>query len=382
MSSERVRHIARLAEGWVSRGITPSLVVLAARKGVVVLHEAFGKLTPESDSPPLPLDAIFPLASITKPITATAAMILVEDGLLGLNRPVREYVPEFVGEGKDAVMVHHLLTHTSGLREEDVEAYARSFVGSGLPFYDGHDPVFDHVSDGPYVRYFDRLYDVPRHEPPGIEMSYCGYGYDVLAEIVRRVSGISLARFAKERIFDRLGLIDTSYGLRQATRHRYVQRPAYAIHVEGVRATELLEKPYGCTSVYSTASDLATFGQMFLNRGRHGGERIVSAASVAEMTRNQIPGTPARYGIELFSEGGWGFGWELQLDKKTLYRPTLSSPRSFGHGGAGGVFLWIDPANETVIVYLSIALEYLRGTAERRWADLFVNAVTAAIEDE
>jgi CubicO group peptidase (beta-lactamase class C family) len=80
-----------------------------------VLHEAFGRLTPDDDAPPVKRDTIYPLTSLTKPITATAAMLLVEDGLLGLQRPVSEYLPEFSGEGKQAVMVHHLLTHTSGL---------------------------------------------------------------------------------------------------------------------------------------------------------------------------------------------------------------------------------------------------------------------------
>src|SRR5438128_8658029 len=110
MSAQRVRHVAALAEGWVAEGVTPALVVLVARRGVIVLHEAFGRLTPDPDSPPLQRDSIYPLTSITKPITATAAMILMEEGLLGLSRPVSEYIPEFTGEGKDAVMVHHLVT--------------------------------------------------------------------------------------------------------------------------------------------------------------------------------------------------------------------------------------------------------------------------------
>src|SRR5256714_10552574 len=106
MSAQRVRRVAQLAEGWVTQGITPALVVLVARRGVIVLHEAFGRVTPEPDSPPLQRDTIYPLTSITKPITATAAMILAEEGLLGFSRPVSEYIPEFTGEGKGAVMVH------------------------------------------------------------------------------------------------------------------------------------------------------------------------------------------------------------------------------------------------------------------------------------
>src|SRR5690348_9754178 len=94
MSSARVQRIAKLVETWVADGNSPALVVLAARRGVVVLHEAFGRLGPETDASPLPRNAIFPIGSISKVITATLAMILVEDGLLSLTRPVGEYVPE------------------------------------------------------------------------------------------------------------------------------------------------------------------------------------------------------------------------------------------------------------------------------------------------
>jgi CubicO group peptidase (beta-lactamase class C family) len=115
MLAARVQHIRRLGAEWVGRGQAAALTMLVARRGVVVLHEAYGWLGPGPDTPPLPLDAVYPLASVTKPITATCALCLVDDGLLGLNRPVQEYVPEFTGDGKDAVMVHHLLTHTSGI---------------------------------------------------------------------------------------------------------------------------------------------------------------------------------------------------------------------------------------------------------------------------
>src|SRR5258708_7288294 len=107
MLAGRVQHIRRLGAEWVERGQAASLTILIARRGVVVLHEAFGRLGPERDALPLPLDAVYPLASITKPITATCAMCLVEDGLLGLNRPVQEYVPEFPAPGKHPAMLHH-----------------------------------------------------------------------------------------------------------------------------------------------------------------------------------------------------------------------------------------------------------------------------------
>jgi CubicO group peptidase (beta-lactamase class C family) len=126
ISAEKIKNIRNLAQKWVDDGVHPSLEFVVARRGVVFLHEAYGKLGPEKDAPSLVKDTIFPLASISKPITATAAMILVEEGLLGLNRPVRDYVPEFIGEGKDKVIVRHLLTHTSGLRDVDLIELVRN----------------------------------------------------------------------------------------------------------------------------------------------------------------------------------------------------------------------------------------------------------------
>src|SRR5207244_184160 len=92
----------------------------------VILHEAYGRLAPEPEGPPLPPDAIFPLVSLSKPVTATAAMVLVEDGLLGLDRPVVDYIPEFVGDQKNLVRVRQLMTHTAGLDEEYINLYAQA----------------------------------------------------------------------------------------------------------------------------------------------------------------------------------------------------------------------------------------------------------------
>src|SRR5207245_1366117 len=148
-------------------------------------------------------DTIYPLSSLTKPIIATAAMLLVEDGLLGLQRPVSEYLPELSGEGKQAVMVHHLLTHTSGLRDQDVNAHAakkKDVLAIHHPEATQHSWINEYL----FLRY-----DAPLGKPPGVEMFYCNYGYMLLGEIVRRVSGQALADFARARIFEPLGMQDT-----------------------------------------------------------------------------------------------------------------------------------------------------------------------------
>jgi CubicO group peptidase (beta-lactamase class C family) len=366
----------------VAQGITSALVILVARRGVIVLHEAFGRLTPDEDSPLLTRDTIYPMSSITKSITATAIMILVEEGLLGLNRPVSDYIPEFRGDGKPAVMVHHLLTHTSGLRDEDVDAHAEKQRGSAaIPPSETtqHPVIHEHL----FLRY-----DAPLWKPPGVEMSYGNYGYNLLGEIVRRVSGKALADFARERIFAPLGMEDTSYIVPDSVKYRIVKRPANAPFATmpapryGLGTREHQEIPLASSGVYSTAMDMAIFGQLFLNRGRYGDVRILSPASVAEMTRDQIPGISAVYFDAVFPEASWGLGWEVHGNRKAMYYDgTLKSPAAFGHGGIGSVYMWVDPVYDIVGVYFSVTLELL-DTVRPIWcADLFQNAVTAAVVD-
>ncbi|MCP4536630.1 MAG: beta-lactamase family protein [Chloroflexi bacterium] len=377
MSAQRIQHVASLAEGWVNQGIHPALVVLVARKGVVVLHEAFGRLTPEGDSPPLELDAIFPLTSLSKPVTATAAMILVEEGLLGPNRPVAEYIPEFAGEGKDKVMVHHLLTHTSGLTDADVNAHAEKKKGSvEIPSPDEtqHPGLGEHLFLG---------YDTPLTFPPGTEQRYCTFGFELLGEIVRRVSEKSLDDFARERLFEPLGMKDTIYIVPETASHRVVKRPADG-PLAWIDGREFQETPRAAIGAYSTAMDLAAFGQMFLNHGIYGDARILSPVTVAEMTRNQIPGISAQFVDEYFPEAGTGFSWFIRENKKVVaYGETLQSSKTFCHGGAGGIFLWVDPVYEIVGCYFSVDLGPITvAETYRYWcADLFINAVMAAIVD-
>jgi CubicO group peptidase (beta-lactamase class C family) len=369
MSAERVAHIVDLARGWVEQGITPALVVLVARKGVVVLHEAFGRLGPEPGAPPLKRDTIFPMASLTKPITATAAMILVEDGLLGLNRPVQWYVPEFTGAGKDAVMVHHLLTHTSGLREEDVNAHAerkRETVEIPPPDETQHPRVHEYL----FLRY-----DAPLWKPPGTEMSYCdSCDHELLGEIVRRVSGRSYADFCRERILRPLGMVNTYHIVPDSEQHTVVRRSADATDADVIDTIKTA--PWACAGAWSTAMDMAIFGQMFLNRGTYGDARILSPASVAEMTRNQIPGISAQWKDSFFPEASWGLSWNILGDKGPREDGTLRSARTFAKGGAGGTFIWVDPVYEIVGIYFAVGLDPWFGCV-----DLYMNAVTAAVTD-
>jgi len=386
MLPDRIEHVKRLAEGWVKQGQTPSLVVLAARKGVIFLHEAFGKLTPEADSPPLQVDSIFPIASLTKPVTATAIMILVEDGLLSLNRPVVDYIPEICGEGTEEMLVHHLLSHTSGYNHEAL----MEFMGKRI----GESPEIPPCEETQHPLIHEQLvlgYPAPLWKAPGVEASYCGRNYLLLGELVRRVSGYSLDNFASKRIFQPLGMIDTYYIVPESLDSRIVQLPPEAPAAqrisrfwEGFNSRQMKSTPHGAHSVWSTAMDMAIFGQMFLNGGRYSDTRILSRPTVAEMTRNQIPGIGTNYGGTYMPEASVGYSWLVQCNTKWRYFDgSLQSLGSFCHPGGSGTTLWVDPTYEIVGVYFSIALERTpTPKLELKWnLDLYQNAVTAAISD-
>jgi CubicO group peptidase (beta-lactamase class C family) len=381
VSPSGVKQIQERARGWVEDGIHPALVILAVRKGIVFLYEAMGRLTPASDSPPLSRQAIFPITSITKPITATSAMILVEDGLLGLNRPVREYIPEFEGEGKEQVMVHHLLTHTAGIDDEATWAVIDEKEEVSVDV-----PASEETQHPAIHRSLYYGFDVPLTRKPGIEMSYSNYGYWLLGEIIRRVSGQSLNSFASERIFKPLGMDNTWYSVPESVSHRIIQRPPDAPYPEF--NNEMQENPSAYNGVYSTAFDMAVFGQMFLNQGCYSEARILSPVTVAAMTRNQIPGIPARYLEKIFPEGSWGLGWSINAEfKGEVYGEAMVSPSSYLHSGSTGVLLWIDPVHDLVGVYFSALMnfrEVFSPTLSDRpnWrADLFMNMVTASSND-
>jgi CubicO group peptidase (beta-lactamase class C family) len=376
MLPERIDRARDLCAGWVKSGHTPSLVVLAARRGVICLHEAFGVLRPESDSPPLALDTIFPTMSITKPMTATMIMCLVEDGLLGLNRPVRDYLPEVTGEGTEEVLVHHLLTFTAGWNEF---AFITSLVGDG--------PGLGMGLEGKalWSEILDRLCKLPLANPPGQQMNYAFLCYALLQRLIERVSGRTFADLIQERLFAPLGMNDSYVEVPESQSPRVVKRQAglpWNVPLGPLHAIDSRESELG-PNVFSTARDVAVFGQMFLNGGMYNGQRILSRAAVAEMTTTQTAGVPVVMGPSHHKEASYGYGWFLRSDEKWRYWDgSLQSRSEFHHQGAGGVLLWVDPRDEIVSCYFSVDLEETP-EMEPLWnADLFQNVISSAVADD
>jgi CubicO group peptidase (beta-lactamase class C family) len=390
MLPERVAYARDLCARWVKEGHTPALSVCVARRGKIVLHDAWGVLGPQAGAPPLGLDSIFPIASITKPITATLVMQLVEDGLLGLNRPVVDYLPEVTGAGVEEILVHHLLTHTSG--------YSWSFYGGSMMlraatklaagFEPPPCPAWRHPENH---RSLSLFWDAPREAAAGEVMIYSNHNYLLLGEIVTRLTERRLEELARERIFAPLGMDSSDYVVQASTAHRVVRRPSgfpmadplppgtlwYGIDSPIHHATP--DPGYGA---FSTAYDMTVFGQMILNRGRYGDARILSPAAVAAMTRDQIPGIKARFYGKLVTHGSWGYGWAVESPSKWSYfHGSLGPLGALGHPGAGGAMFWIDPAHELTGTYFEVTT-HLTERLEPHWNfDLFTNVITAAVDD-
>lgn len=373
VSASGVARIKAAAAQMVEDNITPAQVIVAARRGITVVHQADGKIGPEPDAAGLTVDALFPLCSITKLFTATAVMMLVEQGKAGLNRPVADYIPEFTGEGKFKVCVHHLLTHTSGLDAERLNLHVQAKRAKGTNI-----PESASNQDPELHEYLYSGYDAPLSCEPGTVMSYCGYGYELLGEMIRRVSGQAYVEFMQENIFNPLGMENTYYRVPQEVRSRVVRRSPEAACAEWVESEYQLNSVSAAGGAYSSAMDLAVFGQMFLNGGVYNGIRLLSPVTVKEMTRNQIPGVSAQYRDEVFPEAFWGYGWAINGPKRD--GGDLFSPEAYSHWGAAGPFVCVDPVYQTVTVHLSVELDHQK-PFKNMYVDYFNNMVLAAITD-
>jgi len=396
MDPVRVERVRQLCRGWVASGDTPSLQVLVARRGTIVLHEAFGALRPGPSAPPLRLDSIFPIASCTKPITATAVMCLVDDGLVGLNRPFVDYVPEWDGSGVDGLAdarVADLLCHTAGLDDLEIDAH----VGGRVANAPDVDPARDrHRLLENIVRFGG---EVPLARPPGDAAIYSNTGFLLLGDIVRRVSGTSFARFVHDRIFDPLGMRDSHLvlsGELRATRRVFRAPDAPGTlpggWFRGIDSEDFDDFDAGAGGVASTAGDLAVFAQMLLNGGEYGGRRVLSPAAVQTMvTRQTAPSLPNIFPYRdpttgerhetVVRGGAWGLGL-FRHDNGDCFvtNGSLPSDQTYGHLGMGGSYFWVDPAEELVGVYLSVSPRFHRDFILMN-SDLFTNAVHAAIVD-
>ena len=328
-----------LVEDAIRDGRLPGAVVVVGHAGEIVYERAFGARAVDGPPEAMTPDTIFDLASLTKVVaTTTSVMILVEEGRLRLRDRVATYLPEFSSHGKDRITIEHLLTHVSGLRPD-------------LPLeevFEGADTAIARAAD-----------EVPE-AGPGERFVYSDINFFVLGEVVRRVTGQTLDQFARDRIFRPLGMRDTGFNPPASLRPRIAPTEPcapLAWPCGGDGAVMLRGRVHdptarrmggvaGHAGLFSTAGDLARFCRMLLGGGALGDVRILAPLTVARMTRVSTPPQMA---------DRRGLGWDLD-SRFSSNRGDLFSFGSYGHTGFTGTSLWLDPASDTFVVFLSSRL--------------------------
>lgn len=361
LSAERLGHALELVESEVRAGHLPAAALLVARHGVIVAHRAWGQQRLQEDSPPCRPDTVFLVASVTKPVTCAAVLRLVEEGQVALSDAVADIVPEFAANGKERVQIRHLLTHTSGLPDM-------------LPENDqlraAHQPLEE------FIR---RICALPLDFPPGTDVQYQSMGIAMLAEIVRRLSGIPCGEFLQREIFAPLGMVNTSLGGRPDLLPRIaeVNLPAAARQTDWHWNSSYWRHfgaPWG--GMFSTVQDLAIFLQTILNGGSYGDRQIFSPSTVKAMIADQtarLPDLPP----EVKLRNPWGLGWWLNGPHSSRYYGDLLSSQAFGHGGATGTVVWADPATGLLCVLLTTQPGGPRGEGFARLCNAIAGSVVA-----
>lgn len=295
----------------------PGAVVLVGKPGKVLYHGAFGYARIVPDQVKMAKDCIFDLASVTKPVaTATAFGICVDEKRLRFDMPIREALAELSGSGIDAIRVTQLATHTSGF--DNTKYHGRAQGDAMLELMLGVTPKWT----------------------PGSRYCYACQNLILVGRMVEKASGQRLDEFCRSRIFQPLGMRDTSFGPLPPSLRVAPSGASEIGQIEDEQA-RLAGRPVGNAGLFSTAADLARFCEMMLGEGRLGDVRILSPESHRLMTRNLLaPPLPAR-----------GFGWEL--DVNALHRPTRLSKRAYGHSGHTGQSIWIDPEQQVYVIVLT-----------------------------
>jgi len=381
MSSERLQRITAFIKEYIDRDQIAGAVTLVARKGKVVHFEAQGYRYKEQRLP-MEKDAIFAIASMTKPIVSTALMMLFEDGRFLLDDPIEKWLPEYkdhhvlVHDGPQTrrvpaarpVTIRHVLTHTSGLSLSPDEM--------GL----GQDELKQVRGDGNFETLAERLRHaavIPGAFHPGDHWQY-GSSTDYVAVLVEKMSGLTIDEFIGKRIFEPLGMVDTHYNIpkEKVSRVAALYTPDEQGRIKLRRAPEYREATTyfpGVGGLNSTASDYFRFAQMLLNGGEYNGARLLGRMTVDLMISNHI-GAGKR--VYIRSDGyGFGLGFGVLTDPAKAH--DALSIGSFTWGGANGTLFWVDPV-EDLIGILMIQINPYSHFSIR---PLFSNVVTQAIVD-
>jgi uncharacterized protein YbbC (DUF1343 family)/CubicO group peptidase (beta-lactamase class C family) len=346
----RLQGIGEVVQEEIGAGHIPGAVVVVGLGGRVVYRQAFGRQALLPRPVPMTLDTIFDLASLTKVIATTTAILqLKERGRLDLDKPVAAYWPAFAANGKERITIRELLTHYSALP-----------------------PDLPTTGWSGYKEALRQIESVRLAAPHGSTFVYSDIDFAALGELVRRRSGLALDVYCRRHIFAPLGMHDTMF----APPRTLLDRIAPADIEGGVLRWGAVQDPMafrmggiaGHAGLFGTADDLVRFAQMILAGGTLRGHRILSGTSVRTATTPESP--PGRPALR-------GFGWDIDSAYSTVLAAAFS-PQSFGHTGYTGTALWIDPASRSFLIVLTSRLHPNGGGETRRLIRRIAGIVGAA----
>jgi CubicO group peptidase (beta-lactamase class C family) len=345
---DRFANLPAAVQPFVDQGQISGAVMLVADRTHILSVSAVGQ-SDLATGRKMQTDDVFWIASMTKPMTAIALGILVDQGKLSFDDPVEKYLPEFRNQwvvqdqsGAQRTLVHanrpitirDLLTHTSGLGEYPVTS--------------------PHWTSSEFGKVVARE---PLRFQPGSKWSYSTAGINVASHIVEVVSGQSFADFMQQKLFNPLGMKDSTFWIRpeQVKRYAHSYKPdpqtgklteATIDYMYGGAVTDRQRPSMGGAGLFSTAQDVARVYEMMLNGGTLNGHRILKPETVAELIRPQTGDLKARPGMP------WGLGFSIIADPTQMEANASYSPGSFGHGGAFGTNSWADPKTGIIHIFM------------------------------
>lgn len=368
LSPERLARIAPVFKSEIEKGRIPGVVLAVARRGKLAYFEAIGAIDPATKAP-MTTAALFSIASMTKPMVSVGIMMLAEEGKLFLNDPVGQYLPQLKdmkvalvkkdAEGKEVVesvpakrqpTIQDLLRHTSGV----------TYGGRGNTAVHKMWPRGSAVAATQFTgpEFLETIGKLPLLHEPGTVWDY-SLSVDILGQVIEAISGKPLSAFLAERIWQPLGMVDTSFAVPEDKKARYARafpndpitgKPQTVLHA-GAKPVKF-ECGGGCG--VSTASDYIRFSQMLLNGGVLDGKRLLGKKTVAYMTSNHLgPGIENNVAKTDPSREGYGFGLGFAVRLTPGIAGVSGSEGDYNWGGAYGTFFWNDPKEELTVVFMS-----------------------------
>jgi len=388
LDSTRLARIREALERDVEARLLPGAVVGVARRGHIAYLEAVGKRDPATDQP-MWADTVFSIASMTKPMTSVAIMMLHEEGRLLLGDPVSKFLPKMSGmrvaksltsdtletvPAAREITIQDLLRHTSGLTNGN---RGTSPAHKAYPQSGGSAAVTLSRDD-----FLEAIGKVPLLYQPGTTWEY-GFSTDVLGHVVEAVSGQTLGAFLQARLWDPLGMVDTSFSLSKNAENRYARafpncpltgEPLSVLHANG----KPLKWDSGGGGALSTAADYLRFIEMLRNGGSLGGTRILGRKTVELMRADHLgPEIENRITTMDPACNGYGFGLGFAVRRAPGIAAQLGSIGDYYWSGVYGTYFWIDPVEDMAVVFMAAA----PGQIRLRYRQLVRGLVLQAIVD-